>query len=129
MHFLLRASRPCFQAVKQTTGIVGLEVIPNGREVLGGLVRRVLSDVKAAIPEHAGYRKVVEATYGHRLDIIESTEDPAVIEQKIGCGQIEELVIQAKNELGLIPQMAEWKPWVFSHTIEIKEEMVGELPK
>jgi hypothetical protein len=39
--------------------------------VLGSLVRRVLDDVKEQIPESAGYRKIVEATYQHRLDIIE----------------------------------------------------------
>lgn len=118
MSFFLRA--PCLQSIKQTTGIVGLEVIPNSREVLKGFVVRVLNDVKAQIPEDAGYRKIVEATYEHRLDVIESTEDPAAIEAKLGCGQIEELVAQAKDELGLIPRMAEWKPWIFDHKIEIK---------
>ena len=48
------------------------QVIHNGREVLKGFVVKVLNDVKAHIPEDAGYRKVVEATYQHRLDIIEA---------------------------------------------------------
>lgn len=128
MSFFLRA--PCLQsfkkstdivgrAVKETTGIVGLEVIPNGREVLKKFVLKVLDDVKAHIPEETGYRKIVEATYKHRLDIIESTEDPATIEAMIRCGQIEELVNQAKDEIKLIPMMAEWKPWEFDHTIQI----------
>ena len=108
--------------MKQTTGIVGLEVIPNGRQVLGDLVRKVLFGVRASIPEDAGYRKVVEQTYEHRLAIIEANEDPAAIEAKIGSGQLEELVAQAKDELGLIPKMAEWKPWVFDHTIKIHDE-------
>ena len=103
MSFFLRA--PCLQSLKQTTGIVGLEVIPNGRQVLGDLVR-----------------KVVEQTYEHRLAIIEANEDPAAIEAEIGSGQLEELVAQAKDELGLIPKMAEWKPWVFDHTIKIHDE-------
>ena len=70
MSFFLRA--PCLQSIKQTTGIVGLEVIPNSRDVLRGLVQRVLSDVRAHIPEEAGYRKVVEATYASRLDVIDA---------------------------------------------------------
>ena len=78
MSFFLRA--PCLQSLKQTTGIVGLEVIPNGRQVLGDLVRKVLFDVRASIPEDAGYRKVVEQTYEHRLAIIEANEDPAAID-------------------------------------------------
>jgi NADH dehydrogenase (ubiquinone) 1 alpha subcomplex subunit 5 len=130
MSFFLRA--PCLQSLKQTTGIVGLEVIPNGRQVLGDLVRKVLFDVRASIPEDAGYRKVVEQTYEHRLAIIEANEDPAAIEAEIGSGQLEELVAQAKDELGLIPKMAEWKPWVFDHTIKIHDEEApanNEAPK
>ena len=123
MSFFLRA--PCLQSLKQTTGIVGLEVIPNSREVLKGFVVKVLNEVRATVPEDAGYRKVVEATYKHRLDIIESTEDTAAIEAKIASGQIEELVAQAKDELALMPHMAEWKPWVFDHKIEIVEEGVA----
>lgn len=36
----------------------------------------------------------------------------ADIEQRIGEGQLEELIEEAKDELDLIPKMAEWKPWV-----------------
>ena len=77
MSFLLRA--PCLQSIKQTTGIVGLEVIPNGRETLSNLVRKVLAEVRKDIPEDAGYRKVVEATYSRRLEIIEANDDTTVI--------------------------------------------------
>ena len=36
----------------------------------------------------------------------------ADLEKKIGEGQLEELIEEAKDELELIPKMAEWKPWV-----------------
>lgn len=127
MSIFLRA--PCLQSIKATTGIVGLEVVPNGREVLKTFCVNVLNGVKSSIPEEAEYRKIVEKTYQHRLDVIESTEDPAAIEAKIGSGQIEELIKQAKDELKLIPKMAEWKPWVFDHTIEIKEEGIHPVPE
>ena len=121
MAFLLRHARPLLQAVKPTTGLVGIDVIPEGRAVFVGICKEVLESVKA-IPPEAGYRKTVEATYTHRLSVAESTEEVADIESKIASGQIEELVIQAKDELSIIPKMAEWKPWEFSHEIDVKEE-------
>jgi hypothetical protein len=32
---------------------------------------------------------------------------------------------QAKDELSLIPQMAQWKPWIFDHKITVTEEGVA----
>lgn len=49
------------QRFKQTTGIVGLDVVPNSRSVLQERCQEVLKAV-AVIPEHAEYRRVVEAT-------------------------------------------------------------------
>ena len=118
MSYFIRQSRTLLGAVKQTTGIVGLEPIADGRGVLGELVKRVLTEVKTKIPEDAGYRKVVESVYVNRQKIIDEVEDPAQIEARIGCGQIEELVAQAKDELRLIPKMAETKPWEFDHAIK-----------
>ncbi|KAJ2888302.1 E3 ubiquitin-protein ligase ubr1 [Coemansia asiatica] len=48
---------------------------------------------------------------GWRLSIVEQHEDTARIEELINCGQIEELVDQAQDEIGLISRMAEWKAW------------------
>lgn len=38
-------------------------------------------------------------------------EDVAVIEQKIGQGQIEEVIISARGELSLMQDMLSQKPW------------------
>lgn len=35
----------------------------------------------------------------------------STIEEKIGCGQFEEVLVQAQNELSLTKKMLEWKPW------------------
>lgn len=119
---LLRRASKLLQLCKQTTGMVGLEVLPSGRETLEKSVEAVLSAVKLRIPEGAGYRKVLEATYEHRMSIIRGSDNVADIETKIGSGQIEELVAQAKDELNLIPHMVSWKPWDFSHQVKVIEE-------
>lgn len=37
--------------------------------------------------------------------------DPNMIEKKIGCGQCEELLVQAENELSLARRFVIDKPW------------------
>lgn len=43
--------------------------------------------------------------------IIFQTASVKEIETKIGCGQVEELIVQAENELILARKMLGWKPW------------------
>lgn len=45
------------------------------------------------------------------IKIYFQTKDVFEIEQKINCGQAEELIIQAENELNLARKMLNWKPW------------------
>ena len=96
----LRAAR----AVKQTTGIVGLDVVPNAREVLIGLYKRTLKEIEA-VPKDEGYRKAVESFTNHRLQICQEEDDWKRIEDRIGCGQVEELIEEAEDELKLIAKM------------------------
>lgn len=63
------------------------------------------------LPESAAYRRNVESITKHRLKIIAEEEDCDKIENMLGIGQIEEVIEQAKDELELIPHMAEWEPW------------------
>ena len=47
---MLRATRVlCASAVKRTTGIVGLDVVPDARAVLIRLYEKTLSDIKASL--------------------------------------------------------------------------------
>jgi len=96
----LRAAR----AVKETTGIVGLDVVPNAREVLIGLYTRTLKEMEA-VPKDEGYRKAVESFTNHRLQICQEEDDWKRIEDRIGCGQVEELIEEAEDELKLIAKM------------------------
>ncbi|KAJ2726674.1 hypothetical protein GGI07_000397 [Coemansia sp. Benny D115] len=108
----MRITRALFQATqKLTTGIVGVPVNPNARPQLIELYKKTLSELKTKIPETAVYRQSVEAITVQRLNIVEQNEDPKKIEELINCGQIEELVDQAQDEIKLISRMAEWKAW------------------
>ena len=90
--------------VKETTGIVGLEVVPNAREVLISLYTKTLKEIKA-VPENEGYRKAVESFTNHRLSVCHEEEEWERIEKRIGCGQVEELIEEAQDELKLIGKM------------------------
>jgi NADH dehydrogenase (ubiquinone) 1 alpha subcomplex subunit 5 len=63
------------------------------------------------IPTTAVYRQATESLTQHRLNIVESTENIEEIETKIDVGQIEEVIIQAEEELKLVAKMEEWKAW------------------
>ncbi|KAM0039054.1 putative NADH:ubiquinone reductase (H(+)-translocating) [Helianthus debilis subsp. tardiflorus] len=112
--FLRRFARPSslmmMAKVKETTGIVGLEVVPNAREVLIDLYNKTLTEIQR-VPEDEGYRKAVESFTRHRLSVCEQEEDWESIEKKLGCGQVEELIEEARDELKLIDKMIEWDPW------------------
>lgn len=90
--------------VKQTTGIVGLDVVPNAREVLIELYSKTLKEIQA-VPEDEGYRKAVESFTRQRLKVCREEEDWETIEKKLGCGQVEELIEEARDELTLIDKM------------------------
>ena len=53
----------------------------------------------------AGYRINTEKIIKHRMSIVEQSTDYEQVEEAIGCGQTEELIEQAKDELELIPVM------------------------
>ncbi|KAK9147386.1 hypothetical protein Scep_006143 [Stephania cephalantha] len=102
--FLRRFARPLLAKVKETTGIVGLDVVPNAREVLISLYTKTLHEIKA-VPEDEGYRKAVESFTRHRLKVCNEEEDWEAIEKRLGCGQVEELIEEAQDELTLIGKM------------------------
>ncbi|KAI3975639.1 hypothetical protein MKX01_017209 [Papaver californicum] len=106
----LAVAGPLLARVKETTGIVGLDVVPNAREVLISLYKKTLNEIKA-VPEDEGYRKAVESFTTNRLRVCEEEQDWEQIEKKLACGQVEELIEEAQDELTLISKMIEWDPW------------------
>ncbi|KAG0748586.1 hypothetical protein G6F57_002170 [Rhizopus arrhizus] len=107
----MRFTRTLFQAItKPTTGIAGVRVSPNPRPQLIQTYNQTL-EALSRLPTTAVYRQATEALTQHRLSIVESTENIDEIEAKIDVGQIEEIILQAKDELNLVGKMEEWKAW------------------
>ena len=63
------------------------------------------------MPEHSVYRQSVETLTKERLAIVEGTEDTKEMEQKLGQGLIEEVVIMANEELHLAEKVKLWKAY------------------
>uniref|UniRef100_A0A6M2DDF6 Putative ubiquinone oxidoreductase ndufa5/b13 subunit n=1 Tax=Xenopsylla cheopis TaxID=163159 RepID=A0A6M2DDF6_XENCH len=104
---------------KATTGLTGLNVAKNPHHTLGVLYGKILR-VLQKMPEDAAYKKYTKTIVTERATIVANTVDIPTIEEKIGCGQVEELIVQAENELVLARKMLAWKPW---------EPLMKEAPK
>ena len=90
--------------------MTGIPVHPNPRPHLIQTYNKTLTAL-SRLPTHAVYRQATESFTKQRLAIVEGNEDVSQIENLIENGQIEELIIQAEDELKLIGKMEEWKPW------------------
>ncbi|KAL3101502.1 hypothetical protein niasHT_004824 [Heterodera trifolii] len=95
---------------KQTTGLNGLYVNENPHKDLRLLYHRILR-VIGMIPDSSQYRMAVEEIVKHRLSLVEAEPDIQKLEQKIGMGQIEEVVQQAEYELECIRLFVAHKCW------------------
>ena len=56
------------------------------------------------MPEDEGYRKAVESFTRQRLQVCREEEDWEVIEKRLGCGQVEELIEEARERTNQKPQ-------------------------
>uniref|UniRef100_A0A7R9ILQ1 NADH dehydrogenase [ubiquinone] 1 alpha subcomplex subunit 5 n=1 Tax=Timema tahoe TaxID=61484 RepID=A0A7R9ILQ1_9NEOP len=97
-------------ALKKTTGLTGLVVSKHPHHTLGILYNKILRSLQK-MPSNAAYRKYTEKIISERARIVETTSTVSEIENNIGCGQVEELIVQAENELVLARKMLGWKPW------------------
>ncbi|KYQ47957.1 NADH dehydrogenase [ubiquinone] 1 alpha subcomplex subunit 5, partial [Trachymyrmex zeteki] len=94
----------------QSTFIKGLDVCKTPHQDLIPLYNRILK-VLQKFPKDYTYRKETEGIIKTRLTVMQQNENIEVVEDKINCGQVEELIDQAKNELSLAEKMLLWKPW------------------
>ncbi|KAI1732750.1 ETC complex I subunit conserved region domain-containing protein [Ditylenchus destructor] len=104
---------------KQTTGITGLYVNANAHHFLRTLYNRILFSLQK-FPENSSYRVNTEQIIKQRLDLVNGEPDVHKLEEKIGMGQIEEVIEQAENELQTARILSQHKVW---------EPIVGEAPE
>ncbi|CAF0756037.1 unnamed protein product [Didymodactylos carnosus] len=98
------------KVLKATTNLTGLAVSKDPHYSLKLLYGKILRDLKK-IPDNSAYRKYTEELTQSRLQHVLSEPDIAKLERKINCGQIEEVIIQAENELTCARRMTEHKVW------------------
>jgi len=100
-----RTAAPC----RRFTHLVGVPFDAGARATLIGLYQQTLAEV-ATLPESA-LKSSLTATAADRLRSCEASEDTAMIEAAVGCGFVEELVIQAQEELALLPVLRAAQVW------------------
>ncbi|KAH0518438.1 NADH dehydrogenase [ubiquinone] 1 alpha subcomplex subunit 5 [Microtus ochrogaster] len=97
-------------ALKKTTGLVGLAVCDTPYERLTILYTKIL-DILKQFPKHAAYRKYTEQITNEKLDMVKAEPDVKKLENLLQGGEVEEVILQAENELSLARKMLQWKPW------------------
>ncbi|XP_043471533.1 NADH dehydrogenase [ubiquinone] 1 alpha subcomplex subunit 5 [Leptopilina heterotoma] len=96
--------------LKKTTGLTGILVAQDPHRLLNILYGKILRALDK-LPQDYAYRTTTEKLIRNRAAIVKDNSNVDSIENKIECGQVEELIIQAQNELVLARKMLEYKPW------------------
>jgi NADH dehydrogenase (ubiquinone) 1 alpha subcomplex subunit 5 len=86
---------------KVATGITGLDVDPNARGTLAALYETTIAEAKAK-PNQTNYVKWVQDFSARRLECVKTAVNVHEIEEEINMGQIEELIVNATDELQLL---------------------------
>lgn len=92
-------------------GLTGYFQHPNPRPALISLYNHTLQVLEKDFPKESVYRQSVEQMTKNRLQIVEANEVSEQIENQIGGGLIEEIVVQAQEELTLAKELGLLKAW------------------
>ena len=99
-------------ALKMTTGLSMVDVEPFPRLKLMKLYYMTLDEIRD-IPDSYNYKAVVEEVTKYRMEVVDTNKNVRDIEKKIAYGMVEELIIQAHNELKLMKLVKQYKPWEY----------------
>jgi ETC complex I subunit conserved region len=83
-------------------GALGIESQP--KEKLSSLLTQLVAAVKV-FPDTAGYRQAIEATCSYRQKVLSENDSPQAVEEVLDA-HMEELILEAEEELRLVPMMA-----------------------
>lgn len=100
-----------YKATGVPTGIDGFPQHPDPRPALLTVYDQTLDLIAAKYPKESVYRQSVENLTAARRKIVSENEITQAIEDKIGAGLIEEILLQAVEEFKLAEELAEHKPW------------------
>ena len=95
---------------KVTTNLARMALSKNPHVELARIYSKNMR-VLAKMPTDYPYKKYTENDIMERAALVKSEPNVADLEKKINCGQIEEVLIQARNELSLSRKILEWKSW------------------
>ena len=108
---------------KATTGIVGMPLDEQSREHLKEKLTTILNALEAhGIPASAAYRRGIEERCREKLTALSSLETSDEELERLFGRQLEQEIKMCDDELQLIPQMAQWKPWDGDHDISVVED-------
>ena len=98
-------------SVKLSTGLTGLEAVPEARQRLSALYADIQKSL-AEFPADYAYARGLQALMSERLHWLGRSDVSDVdLEAKWGEGQLEEVLEQGEREASLLARMKEWRPW------------------
>ena len=96
--------------LKLSTGIAYIDVEPYPRMKLMKLYYLILDEINK-LPDVYAYRLLSRETTRFRMKVVDENEGIRDIEAKLASGMIEEVIMQAHNEVKLLRIMSVWRPW------------------
>lgn len=104
---------PGYGKGKTSTGIVGLPVDPDAVSNIVVHYQALLDRMAASdLPETSQYRVDMEKIANYRIKIAkENPDDPDLVEELCQCGQVEELIEQAKDEMEVLDMYLKERLW------------------
>ena len=85
--------------ILRLTPVIALKHLPLVTQVLSKLYTQTLSALQR-LPKDAAYRHHTEQVVQQRLQVVQAETSVPIIEEKIGCGQVEELIDQVRRGCG-----------------------------